>query len=311
VELEAWAIPELLDVKLEPAPAAPAPAAAGQAAGMRFSWKLSPLEQEAELFGGYDIVLRDRAGVETVAGQVPAGVAEFLVQPPPGLDLEAVCVRARDQENHLGPLACTTQGGEWSLAQALFEDTCVNGCGRNFRFDWKVTAEPGTVVGSNVVHLAFGGGTGGRIDVDMGESTVESYSFSWGQPPQQLVAGESISLRLGIRLTLANLAADCSRIRALGWEGKPGKPMSADMRVEVVGAAGAAVECRNCTLHSDHCSPDVSAVATVVVPQGAPPDLELDVTLAYQGEMPTPGIPGEDATRRYRFVYRAGAPVSR
>jgi hypothetical protein len=292
---EAWAIPELLDVKLEPASSGQQPGTAGQGPAMRLTWTPSPLEQEPELFGGYEIVLRDRSGTETIVGREGAGVAQFLVEPPPGITLDAACVRVRDGENHLGPLACNEQHAAWSFERVLTTDLCIGRCNGLYRASWTPAAEPGIVVGTITYPPSA-------------RSITESYTFSWDLPPPALAAGESVALRFGIRLTKDLSQEDpwitCAVVRAGGdWEGKAGKPHAADFRVEIVGGTGSADECRNCTLHSDYCSPDVSGVATVVVPrvyagqQGAPPTFEILLTTDLWGGW----------IHQYRFIYRGAA----
>lgn len=115
VEFEAWAIPELLDVRFEPVelPPSSVPAVEGGEPLRKIVWSPSPLERHGDLFEAYEVYLELREGGEREVARLEAGKTEHVLLPEHTEGGRSVCVRAWDRAGHAGPRACLALEGSW------------------------------------------------------------------------------------------------------------------------------------------------------------------------------------------------------
>jgi len=228
VEIEAWAIPELLDVRLEPVelPPSAAPAVEGGEPLWKIVWSPSPLERHGDRFEAYEVYVELREGEERELARLGAGKTEFVLLPGATEGARSVCARVRDREGHAGPRACLGVEGSWR------------------RLERRVVVKPLTRHPANpdrtAEHSAEGGTVSIRVHGSLYNQGEMSATFTFEEPPEELRPGESweATIRGSLSASPAMDRLQCGPGMFVGWAlcstfrpDRPGVPVEAFPKV--------------------------------------------------------------------------------
>ena len=111
LRFEAWAIPEVTGVTTERVPPSKHL--------LKLTWSRSALEQEKDLFGGYEVLVRVPKREDKVLDKLDADTLEYQVDAAKQAAAESarLCVRVVDVDGTAGPAGCTSLGGSWKLVR--------------------------------------------------------------------------------------------------------------------------------------------------------------------------------------------------
>jgi hypothetical protein len=245
VKIEAWAIPQLLEVQLDAKEEQRGPTQVVRE--FRLTWDPSPLEAHPDLFGKYEVLARLANGDEKHIAEVKAGVRELRLtaaEVPDGL--RELCVRARDVQDHAGPLACAAPGGDYLRGKASVEKSAafdIGSLGGGSEHAHAVQGNQVTI--TKRVRVLTPGGAPGALGSTWKEAA--KVTFTVADPPAKVRAGDDITVHVTASVTLDPRSPEaCDPARAgpivgAAWHfdhfPRADRPPSTDLTVDLLGAS--------------------------------------------------------------------------